>query len=413
MVMPDVWYVAGDGLLVGADRRWLLLGDSPDDAFVSSLWETITGSGVERVLGLLESHYGSNIPSLAMTGAGREITRGTGEVTNDRVGVMLSLGPAATPSGASGKRRPFRGGVVAAALVEIPADTRAGRDEGREVIDGIPLEVLEAVGPDVPLRARLTARAAQASSPGDAAPVAPPIGSPAQQPGETPATSADDLHQTGHRLEPVGSIEAAVTGPIGLTREPPEPVGAAVGDRGHTVVRSRDAGSGPPVPVPEPEFELLREHTHETVMATYCPQGHVNPPYAPTCRVCQQPIGRQDPQRAPRPLLGRLRLPTGETVPFDRGVVLGRKPVPVNPHAPAPHLVAVPQEAGFVSRMHLQIELDGWLVICRDLGSRGGTTLTMPGRPPERLRPMEPHVLEPGCRVSLSDQYEVTYEVVP
>jgi hypothetical protein len=127
--------------------------------------------------------------------------------------------------------------------------------------------------------------------------------------------------------------------------------------------------------------------------------------------VCQVSIPRQDPQRAPRPLLGRLRLPTGETVPFDRGVVLGRKPVPVNPHAPVPHLLAVPQEASFVSRMHLQIELDGWLVICRDLGSRGGTTLTMPGRSPERLRPMEPHVLEPGCRVSLADQYEVTYEV--
>ena len=34
-------------------------------------------------------------------------------------------------------------------------------------------------------------------------------------------------------------------------------------------------------------------------MATYCPQGHVNPPYAPTCRVCQATIARQDPQRAP------------------------------------------------------------------------------------------------------------------
>jgi FHA domain-containing protein len=178
------------------------------------------------------------------------------------------------------------------------------------------------------------------------------------------------------------------------------------------VVRS-SRSDGPPQPVPQPEFELLREQTHETVMATYCPQGHVNPPYAPTCRVCQTAIARQDPQRAPRPLLGRLRLPTGETVPFDRGVVLGRKPVPVNPHAPSPHLVAVPQEASFVSRMHLQIELDGWLVICRDLGSRGGTTLSMPGRAPERLRAMEPHVLEPGCRVSLADQYEVAYEVTP
>ncbi len=120
MVMPDVWYVAGDGLLVGADRRWLLLDDVPDDAFVKSLWETITGSGVERVLGLLESHYGAGLPSLAMTGSGREITRGSGEVTTDRVGVMLSLG--GSSAAATGQRRPFRGGVVGAALVEIPAD---------------------------------------------------------------------------------------------------------------------------------------------------------------------------------------------------------------------------------------------------------------------------------------------------
>ena len=400
MVMSDVWYVAGDGLLVGADRRWLLLDDVPDDAFVKSLWETITGSGVERVLGLLESHYGPRLPSLAMTGSGREITRGSGEVTTDRVGVMLSLG--GPPAAATGKRRPFRGGVVGAALVEIPADVPAGRDESRALIDGIPQDVLESVGPDVPLRARLSASSQPAEPSVPTAPEAEPNGT------ADAGAPAEDLFQTGHRLAPV---EAEPTGPIGLTREPPQPLVTAAAERGHTVVRSRD--EGPPVPVPEPEFELLREHTHETVMATYCPQGHVNPPYAPNCRVCQAAIARQDPQRAPRPLLGRLRLPTGETVPFDRGVVIGRKPVPVNPHAPLPHLVAVPQEASFVSRMHLQIELDGWLVICRDLGSRGGTTLTMPGRAPERLRAMEPHVLEPGCRVSLSDQYDVAYEVTP
>ncbi len=370
---PEVWYVAGPGLLVGADRRWLLLDDVPDDAFVATLWETITGSSVDRVLGVLESHYGDRLPSLAMTGSGREITRGTGEVTTDRVGVMLTLGSskASADSGDSRKRRPFRGGVVSAALVEIPAGVPAGPTGGPGLIDSVPDDVLAAVGPDIPVRARQTARDA-----------------------------------TRHR----SSAEVETTGPIDLTREPPEPVPSVDNRDSHTVVRSGDA-DGPPQPVPEPEFELLREHTHETVMATYCPQGHVNPPYAPTCRVCQAPIARQDPQRAPRPLLGRLRLPTGETVPFDRGVVLGRKPVPVNPHAPLPHLVAVPQEASFVSRMHLQIELDGWLVICRDLGSRGGTTLTMAGRAPERLRAMEPHVLEPGCRVSLADQYEVAYEV--
>ncbi len=377
---PDVWYVAGPGLLVGAERRWLLLDDVPDEAFVATLWETIAGSSVDRVLGVLENHYGDRMPSLAMTGAGREIARGSGEVTSDRAGLVLSLG-AVTASVESGQRLPFRGGVVSAGLVEIPVDVPAGRSDGPGLIDGIPDDVLAAVGPDIPVRARQTAREAARHS---------------------------DPHPTGTR-PPAGEVET--TGPIDLTREPPEPLPTA-GDGSHPVVRS-SGSDGPPQPVPQPEFELLREHTHETVMATYCPQGHVNPPYAPTCRVCQASITRQDPQRAPRPLLGRLRLPTGETVPFDRGVVLGRKPVPVNPHAPLPHLVAVPQEASFVSRMHLQIELDGWLVICRDLGSRGGTTLTMPGRAPERLRAMEPHVLEPGCRVSLAEQYEVAYEVTP
>lgn len=378
---PEVWYVAGPGLLVGADRRWLLLDDVPDEAFVATLWETIAGSSVDRVLGVLENHYGDRMPSLAMTGAGREISRGSGEVTSDRDGMMLSLG-SATTSAADGQRRPFRGGVVSAALVEIPVDVAAGRPGGPGLIDGIPDDVLAAVGPDIPVRARQTAR--------DAARQEVRVGDP---------------HPTGTR--PIPEVET--TGPIDMGRQPPAPLPAA-DVTGQTVVRSsRD--DGPPLPVPEPEFELLREHTHETVMATYCPQGHVNPPYAPSCRVCQAAIARQDPQRAPRPLLGRLRLPTGETVPFDRGVVIGRKPVPVNPHAPLPHLVAVPHEASFVSRMHLQIELDGWLVICRDLGSRGGTTLAMPGRAPERLRAMEPHVLEPGCRVSLADQYEVAYEV--
>ena len=77
---PDVWYVAGSGLLVGAERRWLLLDDVPDEAFVATLWEAIAGSSVDRVLGVLENHYGDRMPSLAMTGAGREISRGAGEV---------------------------------------------------------------------------------------------------------------------------------------------------------------------------------------------------------------------------------------------------------------------------------------------------------------------------------------------
>ena len=196
---PDVWYVDGSGLLVGAERRWLLLDDVPDEAFVATLWEAIAGSSVDRVLGVLENHYGDRMPSLAMTGAGREISRGAGEVTSDRDGMMLSLGPPAS-SAAAGQRRPFRGGVVSAALVEIPVDVAAGRTGGPGLIDGIPDDVLAAVGPDIPVRARQTAR--EAARHGD-------------RPDDLPV----DPHPTSTR--PVSEVDT--TGPIDMTREPPEP----------------------------------------------------------------------------------------------------------------------------------------------------------------------------------------------
>ena len=155
----------------------------------------------------------------------------------------------------------------------------------------------------------------------------------------------------------------------------------------------------------------LRQSTQETVLAVYCPQGHVTPAYTPTCRVCATAVPPQDPQRIPRPLLGGLRLPTGELVPLDRGVVFGRRPAAVPDAHDWPHLVHLPQDSTYVSRMHLQIELDGWLVLARDLGSRGGTTLRIPGRLPQRIRANERYVLEPGHALDLADVYEITYEV--
>jgi hypothetical protein len=98
-------------------------------------------------------------------------------------------------------------------------------------------------------------------------------------------------------------------------------------------------------------------------------------------------------------------------VPLDRGVVFGRRPAPVPESHDWPHLVHLPQDSTYVSRMHLQIELDGWLVLARDLGSRGGTTLRIPGRLPQRIRANERYVLEPGHALDLADVYEITYEV--
>ena len=140
---PDVWYVAGNGLLVGAERRWLLLDDVPEEAFVATLWDTIAGSGVDRVLTLLESRYGDSLPSLAMIGAGREIARGSGEVTNDRTGVMLSLGVAARPAG----------GCRSAAASSRPRWSRS-RPTSRPAAassTASPTTSCRRVGPDIPV----------------------------------------------------------------------------------------------------------------------------------------------------------------------------------------------------------------------------------------------------------------------
>jgi pSer/pThr/pTyr-binding forkhead associated (FHA) protein len=65
-------------------------------------------------------------------------------------------------------------------------------------------------------------------------------------------------------------------------------------------------------------------------------------------------------------------------------------------------------DSTYLSRNHLRIDLDGWHVLARDLGSRGGTTLFAPGRDPERIRAHEPHLLEPGTVVDLAGAYQVT-----
>jgi hypothetical protein len=109
-----------------------------------------------------------------------------------------------------------------------------------------------------------------------------------------------------------------------------------------------------------------------------------------------------------RPPLGVLRLPDGEPVLLDRPVVLGRRPVPSGP-GDWPHLVRLPHDSTYLSRLHARIDLDGWHVMAQDLGSRGGTTLFAPGRDPERIRGHEPHLLESGTTIDLAGAYRVTY----
>lgn len=193
--------------------------------------------------------------------------------------------------------------------------------------------------------------------------------------------------------------------------EPDEQAGQAPLERTRVrVARPSDDHDGWTVVAGAGQPSALRQPTGVTVPAVRCPAGHFTPPEQPTCRSCGAPVPPgQEPLRVPRPPLGSLLLADGQRVLLDRGAVLGRRPAPVPDGEPWPHLVELPADLTHLSRKHLLVELDGWHVVARDLGSSAGTTLLSPGRDPVRLRAHDPHVLEPGQSLDLAGDFPVTF----
>jgi hypothetical protein len=357
-------YVAGTGVLLGRGSRWLLLDDAPDAAVLTDWFAMLDGPGAvtDHLLAAVERHYSDRpVPgrpvSLVLVdlapGEERSVVRGRGAVSADGDTRLLAVGLTG-----DGPALPLVGGVVGAASARIAV---TGRRPVPGIIDGIPAHILASVAPSAP-------------APADAAP---------PDPDRAPEP------------EPVGRTVARRAAP----RPPEAAVPFDLDHDGHTTYRG------------DPDH--LRQSTHETVLAAICLNGHATPTHSNACRVCGAPVPPQEPRRVPRPTLGRLVLPSGEWVALDRGVLFGRKPAPLPGGESWPHLVTLPQDSTYLSRVHLQVELDGWLVLVRDLGSRAGTTLHVPGRAPERIRANEAHVLEPGHRLDLADVYEIRFEVTP
>lgn len=389
-LIVDARYTGGTGVLLGSGAHWVLMTDPSDEQVVQDVWDVLAASAasragvVEQVLAVVERAFGGDPPGLAVadftSGASTTLSRGAGHVRLAGPTRVLSLDGGADP-GRSHPTRRLIGGVVAADRVELaPVSTRtAPAPPGTRVepppasaalIDGIPAAVLAAKGPDGPPPRVRTLRPAE---------------------------------DTG-----------------ALTSEPDPLLVQRIEEGSHTTIRPASAPHHAPEPEPDDHDGStthrpahLAHNTAPTVLAVSCPLGHLTPPAAPQCRVCHQRVAPQEPRRVARPPLGGLRLPTGEVVPLDRGVVLGRKPAPAEGSTDWPHLVHLPSDQSFVSRKHLQIELDGWDVVARDLDSRGGTVLTAPGREAQRMRPGDAYVLEPGTVLDMAHVYAVRYETGP
>lgn len=146
------------------------------------------------------------------------------------------------------------------------------------------------------------------------------------------------------------------------------------------------------------------------VLAIFCGEGHPNPAFAEECRICGLHIHTGVPQRIPRPVLGLFRFSDGREEAIDGPMVIGRAPK-LDGHAavlPA-RPVRVPSPDGDISRNHLEVEVDEWQVRVVDR-STNGTTVTLPGRPPQRIHPGTPFLVVPGSTVRLSADLSMTYE---
>lgn len=169
----------------------------------------------------------------------------------------------------------------------------------------------------------------------------------------------------------------------------------------------------PQPPFAAPEANVPAQAEPPTVLATACPQRHLGPPHASVCRICGAPVPQQEPFRVPRPPLGVLRLSSGDMVPLDRDVVLGRAPAVEADTDPQtrPHLVQLASPGNDISRTHVRINLEGWHVQVVDLGSTNGTIVTLPGQQPVRLRSHDPFTIVAGTDVNIADEVHVRFEV--
>lgn len=279
-----------------------------------------------------------------------------------------------------------------------------------------------------------------APSPPAQAPVAPdpaPADPPAQAPGSGTLISAVPWARGGAATStPAAAAPPAVTPAPGPAAPPapssqpaPPPSSEPAAPPPQVAEASSQVAAPPPQVAEAPSTEELSDVTQgrdaliaqaasvdgPKVLAVICPAGHLSPPHRDSCRVCGRQVADQQAFEAARPALGVLRLESGDKVPLDRGVLLGRSPKAKADLEVArqPHVVKLPSPDNDLSRNHLEIVIDGWHVLARDLGSTNGTTVQLPGSAPTRLRPDEHLALEAGAVLVLADVVTVVYEVGP
>lgn len=295
---------------------------------------------------------------------------------------------------------------------------------GGDFIDWVP--GVGRAAPEIADTAARRAAAAPGAVPSIPSPPAPAWGQ-GTAPGPVPAPAQTPGPRTAAPSPAAQQGPPAAQGPSAAWSSPAAQGPSAA--RGSSTAQAPSRASGPPpmpsppsAPGPEPAagprpFSPARPAERGAaataeVVGQLCPSGHANPPERSSCR-CGAPLDGRT-RSVTRPVLGRVAISTGGEILLDRTAVIGRRPRAsrVSGHD-VPQLVTVPSPQQDISRSHVELRLEGWLVIATDLGTTNGTTVHRAGQEPLRMRPREGVVLHDGDRIDLGDGVVLTLRGLP
>jgi hypothetical protein len=149
----------------------------------------------------------------------------------------------------------------------------------------------------------------------------------------------------------------------------------------------------------------------EDLAAVHCPDGHLNSPQAPACRVCGRAIVDRVIVRVHRPQLGRLCRQDAPDLPVTGSIVVGRQPEWHGHGGPPPLLISLTDPEQNLSRSHLQVSVSEWDVGVTDLGSRNGTVIQLPSGRRQQLEPHQRVIVVPSSVIILADIATLWFEV--
>ncbi|KRF30824.1 FHA domain-containing protein [Yonghaparkia sp. Soil809] len=355
-------YTPGDGALLAVRGGVAVLvpdASAPSALTPSSLWDALgLDDPVTHVLEVLSSAGLAAMPPFAIVdaraAAARAFVRGALAIAVESAGARDALDGAEVST--------WRESVVPSFDVIRIAPSASGSQAGAPGLEAgaLPLEAGVVRAAAVELRAGAAPRASRSPR--------------AETPEPAPTSVAVPDPVAAPAPEAASPVESAPVAEQTLT----EPFETDEGLFEETVVRT------------PAEAALVGDHDGLTVV------GREIPGFAERERVIPPPAAAA--AAAPRYV---VEVDSGQIEPLTGPVVVGRAPIAAKVSSGAvPRLVVIPDNPD-ISRTHVRIALEGDTVVVTDLHSRNGTTLRMPGKPPQLLRAGEATPVLEGTVIDL------------